>query len=345
MKNSLPVKKLMLRAGMMRLMRSVRSRSAVAILRYHSVVRAEDNFYASPSIALDPEVFEKQVAYMSRNYNVVSLDDVHRFLTGAGGISTNPVVFTFDDGYADNLLASRILKKYGVTGTFYISAGCVEGEPLWLFEVIYRLSRTGRSAISIDLDDGEARFRLGSEQEREAAVRALTRLIKSRDLRTRESVRAQLHDQTRDVADTDQMAREVMLTWDQVREMSQIGMTIASHTMTHLNLPNADPADARREIEQSRELLQDRVQQPVDHFSYPNGGDYAYYNQAVKDMVEKAGYHTATTSNNGVARMGDDRLEMNRVRVTANLPEIIYQIEFEPFVGAVLQSRPRQSKR
>ena len=63
-----------------------------------------------------------------------------------------------------------------------------------------------------------------------------------------------------------------MLTWDEVREMHALGMTIGSHTMTHPNLPSAGPHAAREELVESRERIEREIGMPVTMFSYPNGG-------------------------------------------------------------------------
>ena len=41
-----------------------------------------------------------------------------------------------------------------------------------------------------------------------------------------------------------------------------------------------------------KKYIEDRIGQPVKHFSYPNGGNYAYYNESVIEMVRKAGFLT-----------------------------------------------------
>ena len=97
--------------------------------------------------------------------------------------------------------------------------------------------------------------------------------------------------------------------------------------MTHLNLPNADYPDAVREINECKEILEEKIGVPVRHFSYPNGGNYAYYNESIKKMVKKAGYITSTTSNNGIAGLQSNLYELKRIRITNNLPEIIYQVD------------------
>lgn len=311
-------------------------KSRAAILRYHSISDPENNFYASPSICIPPAVFEEQVRYISKNYNVVSLDTVEDCIKNKIKFKPNSVVFTFDDGYQDNFRAYKILKKYDCTGTFYIAAGCMENkETLWLFEVIYLINQTTKKQINIKTDKSEFSFPLSTEQRKQYAIRKVTEIIKSNNLKIREEIRFQLREQLPDVYDLDKKASKIMLTWNQVKEMSDNGMTIGGHTMTHLNLPNADFRDAEDEVIECKRLIEEKTGKKAKHFSYPNGGNYDYYNPKVVELVKKTGFSTATTSNNGVVDLGSDLYELNRIRVTAYLSEILYQKDMEPLIHKI----------
>lgn len=337
MKNSIVLKRFLFQCDLMSLFRSISRLEKVSILRYHSVADPEDNYYTNPSISLVPDVFEKQVQYITKHYNVITLNDVYMYLVQERNIPKNTVVFTFDDGYADNYIAYLILKKYNATGTFYITARCIEHEPLWLFEVNYLISATSKHVLEISTRDERYDFQIRTKDEKRSAIRKIMELVKSHDLATREDIRRQLKDQIQDVHDLQEKSSRVMLSWNQIREMNDNGMTIGSHTLTHLNLPNADFADAKTEILESKKLLEEKIHCEVVHFSYPNGGNYDYYNTSIKEFVKQAGYKTATTSNNGVISPLDDCYELNRIRVTQYLPEILYQIDCEPFISNILK--------
>jgi peptidoglycan/xylan/chitin deacetylase (PgdA/CDA1 family) len=126
-------------------------------------------------------------------------------------------------------------------------------------------------------------------------------------------------------------ADRVMLTWEQVKEMLQNGMIIGGHTMTHLNLPNADPPDARHEITCCREALRKKLGIPIRHFSVPNSGPYPYYNDTIKQMVKDSGYFSSVTSAHGFVDSKSDLLELRRIRTVPELYEIIATIELGRF--------------
>src|SRR5579859_3178247 len=71
------------------------------------------------------------------------------------------------------------------------------------------------------------------------------------------------------------------LTWSQVRTMSQNGMDIEAHSMTHPDLRAISPAQRWSEIVDSRQLLEARLQTSVRVFAYPYGG----FNNSIVDQV------------------------------------------------------------
>lgn len=61
------------------------------------------------------------------------------------------------------------------------------------------------------------------------------------------------------------------LDWDDVREMQRLGHEIGSHTVSHPDMGQIGPAEARRELANSKKTLEDVLRQPVRWFAYPYG--------------------------------------------------------------------------
>lgn len=307
--------------------------NGVSILRYHAIVNPEQNYYASPSIVVSVKAFEKHVQYFSKKYNIISMDDVLKHLNEKHPFPPNSIVFTFDDGYADNFDAYKILKKYNTTGTFYLTVGCIGNkESLWLFEIIYLIKNTRKNYLSLKINKKNLSFSLKTKEDKKKAINQIMTLIKSNNIQAREDIRRQLREKL-NVPKLERVSKKVMLTWQQVKAMVKDGMTIGGHTMTHCNLPNAGIKDAKNEIMECKRILEQKLGVKIKHFSYPNSGDYEYFNKEIKKLVSEAGFKTAVTSENGFVTPNSDLLELKRVRVTENLWEIIHFLEIDRLIG------------
>jgi peptidoglycan/xylan/chitin deacetylase (PgdA/CDA1 family) len=110
------------------------------VLCYHSVHPHRP--YASST----PEIFERHLEWLKEHCSVVSLTDLlaHNDVNHTGKPTA---AITFDDGYGDNhSYALPLLVKYGVTATFFITAGFIERDPAVL-ERFEQLLQCGPESI------------------------------------------------------------------------------------------------------------------------------------------------------------------------------------------------------
>ena len=96
----------------------------------------------------------------------------------------------------------------------------------------------------------------------------------------------------------------------QVREMVSAGWEIASHTVTHPDLPSTSETQLEDEMVSSRRILEREFDTPVTNFCYPAGR----YDDRVIAAVKKAGYRSATSTESGLARPSD-LWSLDRVRI------------------------------
>jgi len=317
----------LLRAGGYAAIRRLLPSRRLAILRYHAICGEEGQAYADPGICISPESFEQHVAYLAREYTVLPLDTAVAALSNRRPLPHNAVVITFDDGYADNLAAARTLHRYGATATFYITAGCLAGgQPFWPVELRHLVRAIAAPAATLRAGAVVLEVELGSPAARAAAVKRLTKVFKSHPIPVREALRHQL----RDCARAGEMPR-IMLTWDEVREMRALGMTIGSHTMTHPNLPSAGIAAAAQEIVDSKARIERELSERITMFSYPNGGAEQYYNAELQRLVAENGYAAAATSRNAFVDETSDLYALERIEVEERLEDLVFALEVERF--------------
>jgi peptidoglycan/xylan/chitin deacetylase (PgdA/CDA1 family) len=316
------VKKFFFRSGLQAWLRRGFPSYHPVIVRYHSVSQGND--LISDGITVPPRVFEQQVSYFAKHFKPILMDTLIDCVQDRRRFPENAILFTFDDGYADNYQAARVLKKYGMTGVFYITAGCIESqERFWVGEIHHLLGKTNKNSVHLKVRDNQFDAFL-SDSTRAEPIQRLTQLIKTVDVRTREIIREELRKQLDDVPP---LENNLMLTWQRLSEMVAMGMEIGGHTMTHCNLPSATNEEAWNEVLQCKVLLEERLGINVRHFAYPNGGSSQYYNLRIKEFVRRAGYRSAVTSKLGIVDLHNDPFELRRIRTTEHLSDVVWEIE------------------
>ncbi len=76
------------------------------------------------------------------------------------------------------------------------------------------------------------------------------------------------------------------MTWDQIRELAEEGVTIGSQTAAHPHMADISPDDVKQELTSSNARFQEKLGEKPDLFAYPFGEA----NNQVVDMVREAGF-------------------------------------------------------
>jgi peptidoglycan/xylan/chitin deacetylase (PgdA/CDA1 family)/glycosyltransferase involved in cell wall biosynthesis len=100
-----------------------------------------------------------------------------------------------------------------------------------------------------------------------------------------------------------------LLTREQILEMSRHGVEFGAHTMNHVDLTQVGIEEAWKEITGSKKYLQDLLGKDVKTFAYP----YGKVNEAVKELVRKAGFKYGIGTVDGPLSMQEDLLNIRRI--------------------------------
>lgn len=112
---------LVLVAGLLLVGWLIHPAGGVPILAYHKVSNDGEEY------SISPQQFSEHMQFLQqKGYTAISLAEMADAFSGGRALPANPIVITFDDGYADNLLnALPILEQYGLKATVFIIAGSV----------------------------------------------------------------------------------------------------------------------------------------------------------------------------------------------------------------------------
>lgn len=106
-------------------------------------------------------------------------------------------------------------------------------------------------------------------------------------------------------------ANECLLSWSQVMELAESGISFYPHGLTHRRLTRLPDDELHRELRASREELSAQLGSPATVFCYPYGDCDA----RVQKAVRSAGYEGACGTTVGVNRPGTDRWNLRRMLV------------------------------
>ena len=102
-----------------------------------------------------------------------------------------------------------------------------------------------------------------------------------------------------------------LLTWEQMREMQDRGITFGSHTLTHPHLPALPESDWRRELTESKRLLEEGLERPVETLAYP----YGDFSPEIARAAREASYRLGFSTLRGLNTPATDPTALRRMNV------------------------------
>ncbi|MGL4573651.1 MAG: polysaccharide deacetylase family protein [Burkholderiaceae bacterium] len=273
------------------------------ILMFHRVLEQQDPL--QPDV-LTASVFDAQMKMLAGVFNVLPLDKAVESLM-RGCLPARTVSITFDDGYRDNIqVALPILKRYGLHATFFVTSGYLGGGCMFNDAVVESL-RSARHGTADLSTYGLGVVQVGDVAQRRQLADQITTAIKYFESPKRNEFCRELPKMFGSV-----MPENLMMSHDEVRTLSNAGMGIGGHTVTHPILAKVSDQQAQQEINDNRAELKDILGYAPTTFAYPNGKPDTDFAPRHAGMVKAAGYSLAVSTAAGVAHPKDSLFSLPR---------------------------------
>jgi peptidoglycan/xylan/chitin deacetylase (PgdA/CDA1 family) len=281
--------------------RLLRTDRAPVVLGYHRVVDspAAEAPHVIPPMLVSAKMLARQLEWVGRRFTFVPLDDLAARLERGDGSAAACAAVTFDDGYRDVYdYAFPQLWRMGIPAAVFVVTDFIGTRKPPLHDRLYLLlsglfarwrrhdDRLGQLLDGIGL--GAARSAMARDDWSPfAATRLLLNSMPAADLR-------RAADRLEAIAPPPDglYGSFEPLTWQMLGEMRRAGMTIGSHTRSHVLLTNETPGRIHDELTTSRAILEQRLNTAVDHFAYPDG----MFDATAVQAVAAAGYRSAFTA-------------------------------------------------
>ena len=224
-----------------------------------------------------------------------------------GALPTRAACISFDDGYADNYhIALPILQRHGLTACFFIATGFLNGGRMWNDSIIESIRACTLPVLDLSaLNVG--RHVLGSIENRKIAMASLIDQIKYQSPDRRIIITEQIGR----LAQV-QLPDDLMMTSSDIIALRRAGMQIGAHTVSHPILARLSDEQARQEIVDSRQFLEQLLGERVGLFAYPNGKPGEDYTPRTLEIVRSLGFAAALSTQWGSTGSKDDCFQMRR---------------------------------
>ena len=258
--------------------------------------------------SLPTDTFERQIKFLHDNFQFISLDNLAKLLKGSEKLPRKAAVITFDDGYKDNFTyAYPILRKYHAPATIFLSTGYIDtGKLFWWDLSNYFVTNSLNKTITLK---AIGTFPLNSESDKDKTKMLLRKILKGMSEEEKYAAICELSNAT-GVDIPNDLGKEVILSWDDIKEMANEEITFGAHTVNHPIFTNVTKEVCQYEIIQSKRDIEEKLGKPVTSFSYPNGE----FNSEIRELVKKAGFECATITNPfGLVDKGSDIYSLRRI--------------------------------
>lgn len=277
--------------------------NVLSILVFHRVLERQDPLFPGEMHA---SRFDELLCCLSRSWHIVPLGKSITMLA-SGTLSSRSLAITFDDGYADNYsVACPILKKYLCPATIFISTGYLDGGCMWNDRIIESIRQSPKKKLDLPWLS-ERTLSIESLKEKRNAIDRIISAVKYLPFEQREQICCQVTD----ICDFGSHV-DLMLTKQQLKGMRGGLVDFGAHTVLHPILASLSDVDAEREISKGKEELESLIEEPVSLFAYPNGKPQTDYLPKHVNMVKKAGFHAAVSTDWGACSRMSDAFQLPR---------------------------------
>jgi peptidoglycan/xylan/chitin deacetylase (PgdA/CDA1 family) len=300
------------------------------ILMYH---RVSDTGPDPWGLGVSPRHFTEHLQVLQRHARPVALRQLSQRTRKYG---PRTVVVTFDDGYADNVLAALpLLRGHDIPATVFVATALLgKTRAHWWDELADLLLRPGRLPDTLELTvrGQDFRWSIGASlkyaesayashrrwgagmqeppTERQAVYLSLWELM----LALPDDEQQRILDNLADWSGIPQprVATHRMLSEGELMSLGNDNLIeIGAHSVTHSVLPSL-PFDAQhREVSESKRALEALIGKPVSSFSYP----YGRTSEPTLSVVRDAGFGRACSTRSASVAPNGDPFDLPRIAV------------------------------
>lgn len=257
----------------------------IRILAYHSV-GANDNPFLKGIGDVSVRTFERQIKYLKKNYNIISLGELQNCILNNRKILDKAVLITFDDGYRNVYEnAVPILVRYKCPACIFLIGMTINNDKIMWRNKLFYILNTGKSDLLKDRIESHFCYKNNGFLS-EPNIYFWTKRNFSMDVvRVIDNVFRHII-----TADEHQIAKEVQLyiSISDIKNIDKSLITFGNHSFNHYPFSKLTKREQENEIISCGKIIED-INPGVSTFSIAFGED-EYMNNETIMVLKSLGY-------------------------------------------------------
>jgi len=124
------------------------------------------------------------------------------------------------------------------------------------------------------------------------------------------------------------------LSWEEVIRLKEEGFSFGAHTSSHAVLTSLPPEVVKREVEESKKTIEEKLGQNVEFFCYP----YGKFNSEVQAIVKDAGFSGAVVTPAGPG-LEEGPFSLKRIGINRNNSMFVFKLKVNGIFGWLRERR------
>lgn len=261
----------------------VRAAKKGLIINFHGVTNIKGNRFNNRH--LDVDDFEKTIVYFKKNFNIAPLKELFEYHAQNKKFSKKTIALTFDDGYINNFTqALPVLKKHNVPATFYLISKGLKDKSYYVWpDIIDLIQRELKEDIIIDA----GKFKYPGFYC-ETLKLNLIDFLKSAGLKREKYIQelSAKYPFYKEIAQKFPQLIELVREQEFKNYANEPLIEYGSHTHTHYNLEFLPDDECRKELEESKKIIEEVTGKKVVSLAFPDGS----YSKKTLEIAFNSGY-------------------------------------------------------
>lgn len=290
-----------------RLLKTIRSNNHLMILNYHRLRDSNNNIMFDDGVfGPNAQRFKLEMEWLKKETRIISEEELLEHLYYNKKFDRPCSMVTFDDGYIDNYkIAYPILKELSIPAIYFIPTKHINERSLgWWDIAAYLVKNTHLSKVRFR----EKELLLSDKQK---VIAEIIIELKKMEASRIDGYLNELSASLNVSIPSLEIQGQELMDWEQIKEVSENGITIGSHTHDHVVLSRQTLGDLRSQVKKSKDILEENLGKVIHSIAYPVGG-YDHFDLETKKISEDLGFKLGFSFLTGVNRF--DRIDPFDVR-------------------------------